>query len=89
MDNHDTPPETDPDIGFHHDVFDVELAVFGVEQWHVLPFAGGMFDQPETLLMDMIRYIGARARCREESDGLIPAPPDAYEDYEDVESFSL
>lgn len=87
--NHDTSPETESDIGFHHDLFDVELAVFGVEQWHIPPFPGGLFDQPESLLMDMIRYIGARARVREESAGLVTAPPDAYEDYEDTESFSL
>jgi hypothetical protein len=56
----------------------VQLAVFGVEHWQVLPFAGGLFDQPETLLWDMIRYINIRNGV-EDSDAIF-APPDAYED---------
>lgn len=75
-----TPPETNPDIGFHNELFDVELAVFGIEVWGVLPFAGGLFDQPEALLQDMLRYIGQRAAVQAEAEGLVVAPDDAYED---------
>jgi hypothetical protein len=89
--DHSLPPDDDADtLGFHHLVYDVELAVFGVEHWHVLPYAGGLFDQPETLINDMLRYIASRSRARDENEGRIYAPSDAYDDLDaTIERFSL
>jgi phage terminase large subunit-like protein len=72
------PPELTDSFGLHWSKEDVQLAVYGVEEWHVLPFAGGLFDQPESLLFDMIRYRNKRREVLD--DGTIHAPPNAYED---------
>jgi len=74
-----TPPRHD-DFGFHHELQDVQLAVFGVEQWHVLPYPGGLFEQPETLIWDMVRYINLRDAVRDPDNPTIYAPPDAYQE---------
>jgi hypothetical protein len=73
-----SPPECTDTFGLHWSKEDVQLAVYGVEEWHVLPFAGGLFDQPESLLYDMIRYSNKRREVL--GDGTIHAPPDAYEE---------
>jgi hypothetical protein len=78
----DTTPPPHDDFGFHHDLASVQMAVFGAEHWHVLPYPGGLFDQPETLLWDMIRYINLRDEVRNPDNPVIYAPPDAYEDQE-------
>jgi hypothetical protein len=64
--------------------------VFGVEHWHVLPYAGGLFDQPENLINDMLRYIAHRSQVQDENDVRIYAPPNAYDDLDEtIERFSL
>lgn len=45
---------------------DVKLAVWGFEQGF-LPYAGGLFDQPKTLLYDMIEWLNARESIRKEN----------------------
>jgi hypothetical protein len=72
------PPELTDTFGLHWGKEDVQLAVYGVEEWHVLPFAGGLFDQPESLIFDMIRYSNKRREVLD--DDTIHAPPDAYEE---------
>lgn len=76
----DTSPPSRDDFGFHYDLPDIQLAVFGVENWHVLPFEGGLFDQPESLIWDMIRYINLRDEVRSPDNPVIYAAPDAYEE---------
>lgn len=75
----DTAPPSQEDFGFHHPLSDIQLAVFGVENWHVLPFHGGLFDQPESLVWDMVRYINLRDTVRNPDNPVIYARPDAYE----------
>lgn len=78
-----TPAPPRDDFGFHHALADVQLAVFGVENWHVLPYTGGLFDQPEALIWDMVRYINLRDDVRNPDNPTIYAPLDAYEDQTD------
>lgn len=86
----DTTAPPQEDFGFHHALPDVQLAVFGVENWHVLPYAGGLFDQPETLIWDMVRYINLRDEVRNPNNPAIYAPPDAYEEQQsEVRKMSL
>lgn len=79
-----TPPQDD--FGFHHELDVIQLAVFGVENWHVLPYAGGLFDQPEALIWDMVRYINLRDTVRSPDNPTIYASPDAYEDQDEGEA---
>jgi hypothetical protein len=78
----DRAPSPDDDFGFHHALPDIQLAVFGVENWHVLPYTGGLFDQPEALIWDMVRYINLRDGVQDPDNPLVYAPPDAYEEQE-------
>lgn len=82
----DTTAPPQDDFGFHHELDVVQLAVFGVESWQVLPYAGGLFDQPETLIWDMVRYINLRDAVRSPDNPTIYAPPDAYEDQPEGEA---
>lgn len=68
------------DFGFHHALADIQLAVFGVENWRVLPYAGGLFDQPEALIWDMVRYINLRDEVQNPDNPTVYAPEDAYEE---------
>lgn len=76
----DTTPSHNDDFGFHHELQDVQLAVFGVENWHVLPFPGGLFEQPETLIWDMVRYINLRDAVRDPNNPVIYATPDVHQE---------
>jgi hypothetical protein len=80
-----TPPPDATGLGFHHDTFLVELAVFGVEAWHVLPFAGGLFDQPESLIFDMVRWQNENRRVNDPDNPTLYTDPDAYEEQPDTE----
>lgn len=82
----DTTPSPHDDFGFHHDLADVQLAVFGAEMWHVLPYPGGLFDQPESLLWDMVRYMNIRDEVRNPDNPTVYAPEDAYEEQSDGEA---
>ncbi len=50
------------DYGFYHDVGDVELWAHYLTQYGVLPYSGGLLDQPDAILEDIGRYLGIRAR---------------------------
>ena len=81
----DTSPPSRDDFGFHHPLPDIQLAVFGAENWHVLPFAGGLFDQPESLIWDMVRYVNLRDEVRNPANPTIYADPDVYEEQPESE----
>lgn len=68
---------TDDPFGLHWDIESVKLAVIGID-WGFLPFPGGFFDQPESLIYDVLRYKNKQAEIRD--DGQVHAPPDMEQD---------
>lgn len=88
MAGHAPPPDPEA-LGFHHDDFCVELAVFGVEIWHVLPFAGGLFDQPESLIFDMVRWQNEHRRVTDPDNPVWYTDPEAYEEQPETEAKRL
>jgi hypothetical protein len=59
-------PKPYGDFGFFNRLDDIELWVFYLENYQLLPFAGAVMDQPSDVLHDIHQYIGIRERLRYE-----------------------
>lgn len=59
-------PKPYGDFGFFNQLNDVELWVFYLENYQLLPFKGAVMDQPNDVLHDIHQYIAIRERLRYE-----------------------
>lgn len=81
------PPYDDETFSLQWALEDVRLAVWGFEQGF-LPFAGGLFDQPKSLLDDMVAWMNARESVKKEG-GVYSNAPINEESYEEQSKTGL
>lgn len=62
-------PKPYGDFGFYNDVVDIELWVFYLENYQILPFSGALTDQPEDVLIDMHQFISIREYLKHQYKG--------------------
>ena len=74
----DHEDENDESWGFYYDTETVRLAWIGLKIFHALPYAGGWFDQPYHLILDILTY--NHLQIVTEDNSIPYFPNDVYED---------